>query len=321
VALECACNERARWDSLGSQVPENRKRTANLEIVYQILIYGFINSSILVLMASGFALVYSISRVANFAHGALYIIAAYLDWVFINKLGINFLSAILLSIFIVGLMGAVMYRWFLIKVRGMPLSEIIASFAIGLGSLELIRFGGLKGIAYHLPPFVAGGVSLLGVSVDYHRIIIVGLAAVVVVFFWLFTHRTKVGLSLRGIAQDEHMAMMLGIDSDRAALVAFVLGSALAAFAASALVPLGTIAVEEGMEVLIYAIAICVLGGLGKWGGAIVGALIIGFAQTITSTLLGTQWQMVVALITILAILTLRPSGVFGKQKELEERV
>ena len=272
-------------------------------------------------MASGFALVYSISRVANFAHGALYIIAAYLTWAFLTKLGLHYAVAILLSVIIAGLIGAAMCQFLLIRVRGMPLSEIIGSFAIGLGILELLRFGGLKGIAYHLPPFIEGSFHIAGSSVDYHRIFIAGMAIAVVVFFWLFTRRTKVGLSLRGIAQDERMAMMLGIDSDRAALTAFGLGSALAGFAALVIVPLGTIAVEEGIEVLVYSISICILGGLGSWGGAIIGALIIGFAQTITSNLFGTQWQMVVTLVTILAILIWKPPGIFGKQKELEERV
>jgi branched-chain amino acid transport system permease protein len=117
------------------------------------------------------------------------------------------------------------------------------------------------------------------------------------------------------------MAMLLGIDSDRAALVALSLGSALAGIAAVLLIPLGTIAVDAGYEVLIYAISICILGGLGSWGGAILGSLVIGFAQTITSTLFGSQWQMVVALAAILLILIVKPSGLSGKQKELEERV
>lgn len=272
-------------------------------------------------MASGFALVYSISRVANFAHGALYVIGAYFTWVLLKKVGLNYIAAIILSVLIIAIIGAVMYQFLLIRVRGMPLSEIIGSFAIGLGILELTRFGGFKGLTYNLPLFKEGMVIIGGVPIDYHRLLIIGIGIVVVIFLWLFTHHTKVGLSLRGIAQDEGMAMMLGIDSDRAALVALALGSALAGLAAIVLVPLGTIAVEEGYEVLILALAICILGGLGNWGGAVVGAVIIGFAQTITSTLFGSMWQAVVALLAILIILILKPSGLFGRQKELEEKV
>lgn len=272
-------------------------------------------------MASGFALVYSISGVANFAHGAMYVIAAYFTWLLLTNLGLPYIVAILLGIGIVGIIGAVMYRFFLIRVRGMALSEIIGSFAIGLGILELIRFAGLKMLAYHLPPYKEGMVDIAGVSVDLHRIIIVGIGLLLIVGLWLFTHYTKLGLSLRGIAQDERTAMLLGIDSDRAALVVMALGSAIAGLAGVVLVPLGTIAVEAGYDVLIYALAICILGGLGNWAGAIVGSFVVGFAQIITVNFIGSQWQIVVALLAILIILILKPSGLFGRQKELEERV
>ncbi len=287
----------------------------------KVLIYGIINSVIFALMASGFALVYSISGVANFAHGAMYVIAAYFTWLLLTNLGLPYIVAILLGIGIVGIIGAVMYRFFLIRVRGMALSEIIGSFAIGLGILELIRFAGLKMLAYHLPPYKEGMVDIAGVSVDLHRIIIVGIGLLLIVGLWLFTHYTKLGLSLRGIAQDERTAMLLGIDSDRAALVVMALGSAIAGLAGVVLVPLGTIAVEAGYDVLIYALAICILGGLGNWAGAIVGSFVVGFAQIITVNFIGSQWQIVVALLAILIILILKPSGLFGRQKELEERV
>jgi len=287
----------------------------------KVLIYGIINSVIFALMASGFALVYSISGIPNFAHGAMYVIAAYFTWLLLTNLGLPYLLAIILGVGIVGLIGALMYRFLLIRVRGMALSEIIGSFAIGLGILELVRFAGLKMLAYHLPPYIAGMVEIAGVPVDLHRIAIVGIALVVFVGLWLFTHYSKLGLSLRGIAQDERTAMLLGIDSDRAALVVMVLGSSVAGLAGVVLVPLGTIAVEAGYEVLIYALAICILGGLGNWVGALVGSFVIGFAQIITVNFIGSQWQIVVALLAIIIILILKPSGLFGRQKELEERV
>jgi branched-chain amino acid transport system permease protein len=287
----------------------------------EILLYGIINSAILALTASGFALVYSISRVANFAHGALYTIAAYSVWFFLRNLGLNYLVAIILGILISALIGAAVYRFLIIRVRGMVLSEVIATYAIGLGILELIRFGGLKMRAYHLQPYIDGKVEIAGVPVDFHRLVIVGITFVVFFLLWAFTHYTKLGLSLRAIAQDERMAMMLGIKSHRSALIALSLGSALAGMAGVVLVPLGTIAVEAGYEALVYAIAVCVLGGLGNWAGAILGAFVIGFAQTITTTSLGGQWQIVVALLMIFIVLLLKPSGLFGTQKELEERV
>jgi branched-chain amino acid transport system permease protein len=138
---------------------------------------------------------------------------------------------------------------------------------------------------------------------------------------WLFTHYTKLGLALRAIAQDERAAMMLGIDSDRAAVISLAIGSALAAIAAILILPLGNITIDNGYSVLIYALSVCIIGGLGSWSGAIIAAFLLGFIQIITSYFGATQWQMVVIIAAIMLTLIFRPSGLFGKQKELEERV
>ena len=95
----------------------------------------------------------------------------------------------------------------------------------------------------------------------------------------------------------------------------------LAALAAILLLPLGNIVVEAGYNVLILAIAVCIVGGLGSWMGAVLAAFIIGFAQILTVVYLGPHYQMVVALLAIIITLILKPSGLFGRQKELEERV
>ncbi len=286
-----------------------------------IVIYGTINSFSLALMAIGFTLVYGISRLPNFAHGALYVVTGFIVWSFVNLLGLHYLLGILLSLVITGLVGAAIYQFVLIRVRGMATSEIIASYAIGLAILEALRWRGFKGMTYTLPPFIEGSVEIFGVPVDLQRVIMVGIGAVVVAFLWLFTHYNKIGLALRGMAQDERAAMMLGIDSDIMALIAMAFGSILAGLAAIAILPLGNIVVEAGYRVLILAIAVCIVGGLGSWIGAVLAAFIIGFAQIITDAYIASHFRMVVALLAIIITLILRPSGLFGRQKELEERV
>jgi len=286
-----------------------------------IVIYGTINSFSLALMAIGFTLVYGISRLPNFAHGALYVVTGFIVWSFVNILGIHYIAGILLSLVVTGLVGAALYQFVLIRVRGMATSEIIASYAIGLAILEGLRWRGFKGMSYTLPPFIEGSIAIAGVPVDLQRIIVVGIGAVVVAFLWLFTHYNKIGLALRGMAQDERAAMMLGIDSDMMALIAMALGSSLAGLAAVVLLPLGNIVVEAGYNVLILAIAVCIVGGLGSWVGAVLAAFMIGFAQIITDAYIASHFRMVVALLAIIITLILRPSGLFGRQKELEERV
>jgi branched-chain amino acid transport system permease protein len=115
--------------------------------------------------------------------------------------------------------------------------------------------------------------------------------------------------------------MMLGINSDLAATLSLAIGSALAGVAAIVLLPLGNIYPGIGYEALIYAVAVCIVGGLGSLGGTVIAGIIIAFAQVITVRMLGGQWRMLVIFLAILVILIFKPSGLFGRQKELEERV
>jgi branched-chain amino acid transport system permease protein len=286
-----------------------------------IVIFGVINSLTLVLMAIGFGLAYSVSRVPNFAHGALYILTAYVCWVFLNRLGLNYLLSIILSIVITAIVGWLIYKQVLIRVRGMQTSEILASSAIGVVILELLRWQGLRGGIFMLPPITRGTVDMLGTPVDYHRLFMVGMALLVTGLIWVLTRYTKVGLGLRAIAQDERAALMLGIDSDLAASIALALGSALAGVAAIVILPLGSITVTGGYDVLIFAIAVCICGGLGSWRGMIAAAFTLGFAQTIAMDLIATHFAMVVVMAAIILTLIFKPSGLLGTQKALEERV
>jgi len=287
-----------------------------------ILIYGIINSIILALFSLGFTLVYSISRVPNFAHGALYITGGYLAWIFTNKIAaLPYPLDVVFAVILTAVIGSLIYQFIIIRIRGMEISEIIATYAIGLAILEGLRWGGLRGMTFTLPAFLPGSVDLFGVSVDYQRLIIVGVGILIFFLLYVFTHFTKIGLALRGIAQDERASMMLGINSDMTALVSLAIGSALAGFAAILILPLGNIVVEAGYNVLIFAIAVCVIGGLGSIGGTILASFIIGFAQILTEAFISTHYQMVVALLAIIITLLIKPSGIFGKQKELEERV
>ena len=287
----------------------------------EIIVYGIINSIILSLLSLGFALVYSIARVPNFAHGALYITAGYIVWVLLHAAGLPYVAAILLGLAATSAIGALIYRFIIMRIRGMEISEIIGTYAIGLAIIEGLRWGGLRGTTYTLPVFVAGATEIAGVTVDYQRLVIVGAGILIFICLFLFTRFNRIGLALRGIAQDERAAMMLGIDSDMTAVISLAVGSGLAGLAAILLLPLGNIVVEQGYNVLIFAVAVCVIGGLGSWTGTIVASFIIGFAQILTETLASTHFVMVVALLAIIVTLLIKPSGIFGKQKQLEERV
>jgi branched-chain amino acid transport system permease protein len=284
-------------------------------------VYGFVNSVILVLVALGFNLTFGISGVANFAYGALYILGALLSWVFFNTVGLPYFISVLCAVVLTAVAGALMYRFVLLRIRGMVLSEVIATFGIGLAILELFKYLGFIGFEYSLPVFMDTSIEIGQVVVDMQRIFIVIIGIAMAGFLWVFTHHTRTGLRFRGIAQEERTALSLGINSDRVAMLSVSFGAAYAAIAAIVILPLGTINVEQGYSVLINALAVCIVGGLGSTGGLVLASFLIGYGQTITVTYLESHWVMLVPLIAILGILTFRPSGLFGEQKELEERI
>ncbi|MCJ7746871.1 MAG: branched-chain amino acid ABC transporter permease, partial [Desulfobacterales bacterium] len=168
-----------------------------------ILIYGTVNSVIFALVAVGFTLVYGVSRLPNFAHGALYVLVGFLTWSLVNDFKLFYPLAILISLGISAFLGALIYRLVLIRLRGMATSEIIASFAVGLIILEGLRLqgiGGFKGFIgpfYVLPSFIDSKMRISEVLIDAQRLIVILGGLVVVASIWLFTHYTKTGLSLR----------------------------------------------------------------------------------------------------------------------------
>jgi len=285
------------------------------------LIYGLITSATLALLSIGFNLTFGISGVANFAYGALYILTGFGTWILFNSLGLPYPLAAIASIIFAALFSALMYRFFLLRLRGMVLSEVIATFALGLAILELFRYSGFVGSQYTLPVFFKGSIVIADVYVDVQRILVVGIAVCSTILLWLFTRHTRTGRAFRAIAQDEFTAMTLGIDSDRTAMLSVAFGAAYVALAAIVILPLGTITAMAGYGILINALAVCIVGGLGSTVGVLVASLTIGYAQQFTESYVATHWIMIVSLLAIFIVLCIRPSGLIGHQKELEERV
>jgi len=251
----------------------------------------------------------------------LYVTAAYVSWMLLNLIKLPYFLSAFISILFTTLLGALMYRFILLRVRGQALSEVIATFGIGLAILELFRYLGFVGFEYTLPVFIDQSFFILGAFVDMQRILIVIFGALLILGLWVFTHHTSLGLAFRGIAQDERTALSLGIDSDWIATLAVSFGAGLAAIAATIIIPLGSISPSEGYSVLIKALAVCIIGGLGSTGGVIVASFIIGFAERFTDSYISSHWTMIVSLAAILIVLIVKPSGLFGEQKELEERI
>jgi len=287
----------------------------------EILIYGITNSVTLALMAIGFSLTFGISGLANFAHGAFFLLGGILTWIFIHQLGIPFFLSALISIILVGLLGFVLYWGLMLRLRGLAINEVIATLAAAIVIIEVLRYLGFSGFTYVLPEFIKGSVQIGKSWLDYQRIFLVAIGVALIIFLYIFTHRTKIGLSFRAIAQNERTAISLGIDSDWTAALSLSFGSALAVVAGLAILPLGSIDTQMGYDILISALAVGILGGLESIPGIVIASIILGFGQIIVATFFRAQWQTVVTLAAIVIILAVKPSGILGKYKELEERV
>ncbi|MEW6375619.1 MAG: branched-chain amino acid ABC transporter permease [Thermodesulfobacteriota bacterium] len=287
----------------------------------EILIYGITNSVTLALIAIGFSLTFGISGLANFAHGAFYLLGGILTWIFINQLGIPFFFSALISIVLVGLLGFVLYWGLMLRLRGLAINEVIATLAAAIVIIEVLRWLGFSGFTYVLPEFIKGSVQIGKVWLDYQRIFLVAIGVVLILLLYFFTHRTKIGLSFRAIAQNERTAISLGIDSDWTAALSLAFGSALAVVAGLTILPLGSIDTEMGYDILIYALAVGIVGGLESVPGIVIASFILGFGQIAVATFFKAQWLTVVTLGAIVIILAIKPSGILGKYKELEERV
>lgn len=287
----------------------------------EILFYGFSNSMALALMAIGFSLTFGISGVANFAYGAFYILGGIITWIFMNQIGIPYVLAGILSVIVVGLAGFLMYWGLIFRLRGLAINEVIVTLAVAIVIIEVLRWMGFSGYTYSLPTFVKGSLKIGEVWVDYQRIGVIAIGVCLFVCLYFFTRRTRVGLSLRAIAQNERTAISLGIDSDWTAALSSALGSALAVVASLAILPLGSVDTELGYDVLIHALAVGIVGGLESIPGILLASFLLGFCQILVGTFLRAQWQTVVTLGAIVMVLAIKPSGLLGKYKELEERV
>jgi branched-chain amino acid transport system permease protein len=287
----------------------------------EILIYGITNSVTLALMAIGFSLTFGISGLANFAHGAFFLLGGILTWIFINQLGIPFFLSALISIALVGLLGFGLYWGLMLRLRGLAINEVIATLAAAIVIIEVLRYLGFSGFTYVLPEFIKGSVQIGESWLDYQRIFLVAIGVALIIFLYIFIHRTKIGLSFRAIAQNERTAISLGIDSDWTAALSLSIGSALAVVAGLAILPLGSIDTQMGYDILISALAVGIVGGLESIPGIVMASIILGFGQITVATFFRAQWQTVVTLAAIVIILAVKPSGIFGKYKELEERV
>jgi len=203
----------------------------------------------------------------------------------------------------------------------MALAEVIVTFSLGIAIIEFFRWKGFVTYEFTIPPILSKTIFILSIPIDFQRIIIFFTSFFLLICLYLFSHHTRMGLAMRAVSQNDETALCFGINSEFISSISVMLGCTLCAISANLIIPLSLISMNYGYDVLLVSIAITVVGGLGSILGLLLASLIFGYIQTLTSIFLSSKWTMVIYLFSIIITLLIRPSGIMGKFKEIEERV
>ncbi|MEM1943136.1 MAG: branched-chain amino acid ABC transporter permease [Candidatus Caldarchaeum sp.] len=276
-----------------------------------LLVYGATLSGVWALMSSGFTLIFGVCRLLNLAHGGLFIAGAYIGLSLVRSLGLDPLSSTVLSMLAVGVIGAGVYIGLLAKVKEHEVTVVIITLALALiiEQVILIMFGE-HGINF--PPILAGVVYLGDVPLPAIRIFGLAVALAALLLLGLFVSRTRIGKEITAASQDIEAATFIGLDVHRLFIITMFISSILAGLGGVLYSQIYAANPFLVVKALIFAFAIVILGGLGSVKGSIVASFIIGYIMTAVIMFLGARWSELFALLIIIAVLIIRPSGLFG---------
>lgn len=289
-----------------------------MEALIQALLGGLVLGLTYVAIAVGLTIVFGTLRLVNFAHGAFYAIGAYVGLVVAQHIGIAwaFLAAPLVVALFALVLDRVLLRFFYERE---PTAQILVTFGIALVVEEGLRlfFGGTAQ-QYPLPPSFTGSVSLGILTYPAYRIYFAIGVAVMLVLIWLFLERTTFGLIVRAGIRDRVMVQLLGGNIRQASTVVFALGAAVAGLIGAAASPIYSVEPSTGFAFLVPSFVVVVVGGLGSFWGAVLGGLLIGELQSVTTLYYAPAANVVIYLCMAL-VLMLRPQGLLGESEVIRQ--
>lgn len=290
-------------------------------MIGQILIWWVINGAVYVMLALGFTLMFGAARVINLAQGSFFMASAYLVYIFTSLLQLNIPLSVVLTVILAGAIGVIVYQLCIKRIEEHHGAVLLITLAIAL-ILEEIFLLIFSGYYRSLEPFIPGSLALFGIDILNQCLLTLGVVLVCLVSTGVFLYKTKMGLAVRCVAQDREIANVMGINVGRIYLITMAFGAALVGIAGAMIAPIYTLSPEMGWHPLIMMLAVVVLGGLGSIRGSIIGAFIIAFAEVMVIFLLpmGSFIKGAVALAIVIAVLLLKPEGLFGVVFE-EERL
>jgi len=289
------------------------------ELVIQTVVNALIQSSFTAIVAVGLVLIIGVMQIVNFAHGELYMAGAYTLWFSFSELHVPFFLAILVAIVVVTVIGIFMERSLFRPMRGNLLGGLIVSVGMlfVLQVLAVWLFG--EGLMKHIdPPFeeVWTVFGIEGVTVPNQRLVVVAVAGALLMAFWFFLRRTKVGWALRACTQDPDAAALQGISIDKFSLIAMVISAALAGAAGAVMAPLVVVDPYMGHNMLITAIIVMIVGGMGSLEGALIAAVAYSFFHTFVTTFADGVLATIFGLLLMMVVLIVRPTGIFGTREK-----
>jgi branched-chain amino acid transport system permease protein len=279
----------------------------------QIAIYGAVISSIYALLAVGFTLIFGVARILNLAHGSFYALGAYGVYALTAHARLPLWLAAIVAVLAVGGLGILIERILVRPLRRSMLAVLLITLAVALmvEQVLLLVFGSE---ARNVPSMIDATYRVLGVDISGQRLLALAGAVVVLAGLWIFLQFTRLGTAILAISQDAEAAQYMGIPSDRMYSIVMGVSAAMAAAAGVLVAPFQSVIPSMGLLPLVKAFAIVVVGGLGSIAGSIVGALLLGFSETIIAFKVSIEWSQIVSVAAVLVTLVIRPAGFFGKR-------
>ncbi len=280
----------------------------------QIVIQGLLLSGLYALIAIGFTMIFSVGRVLNLAYGAYLMIGAYGYFYVVQTLGFPKLAGLLVAVLLGILAGVMKYRFLVKRLKGdqvaVEISTLILAVVIQAGIVLLFNDS-----AKIMHPIIPGVWRVSGVAVTYNILIATLASWMILIALYFFVQKTHTGRAIRAVSMDVKGAAISGIDTDRINLTTWALSGALGAIAGVFFASYTQLSPSMWVGPLIIAVAVVIVGGIGSIIGSLIVAHIIGFMETITTTLVAAELRGVFTMLLIIGVLVIAPKGLFGREE------
>lgn len=290
----------------------------SLPMLYNQIITGVVLGMILVLLASGLSLILGMMSLINFAHGAFYMVGAYLCFYVVSLTG-NFWIALLLAAVFAGFIGIITEVFLLRPLSGGdPGLPLLLTFGLVYVFQDVIRIiFGLVGQSVGTPSLFSGAYAWGALIMPKYRLFIIVCGIVISFLLWLFMKKTNMGLIIRASTLDSGMVQILGIEPNRVRTLVFAIGITLAGLAGALVAPIRGVNPEMGGDIIIESFIVVIVGGIGSLKGPIFGGLLIGILISLTSLFYG-EGSNVIIYFFMAIILLAKPRGLFGVEGLME---